>query len=261
MKKNIIKIFVLLLIFSYSANTYAEDINKKVEDLISKLSMDNPSIERSKAAEEIINIGARAVPVLIKQLDDKSLHRGFIIAILGAIGDPTAIPVIKKYINDEDESIRWPAIEALAKIGNNESIGVLLNLYKNPDSDSLDVYYAAQSLRKCTKATGVSTLIKAAEDDSPTIVRGGTVRWTSNLAIEVLGNIKEKSAVPVLIKAIKKSKHQSVRGTALEALAKIDEKEAIKELKESSKNDPSDSIRELARDDLKRIENKNKKGN
>ncbi len=167
---------------------------KKLNELINKLSMYNPSIERSKAAAELVKIGPTAIPFLIKQLDDKSNNRSMVIAILGHIGNPSVVPVLKKYIND-DESIRWNTFNALAEIGNDESINVLLDMYRDPDIEPLDIYYVAQSLlEKCSKPAGVSTLIKAAEEDNPIIIRDGSVRWTSNLAMETLGNMKEKKS-------------------------------------------------------------------
>ncbi len=113
----------------------------------------------------------------------------------------------------------------------------------------------------CTNKDSLPILLNAVENDTPIDAGGGNIYRVSIPAIEALGNMHEKSAVPVLRKRLEQSKHVAIRRCAVESLLKIDPKNSTDTLRNLEKNDPDESIRKLARENLKQIENKNKKNN
>lgn len=90
-----------------------------------RLLEDSLWIVRANAADELGNLkDKRAIDSLIRHLtdddpgDDHNVGIGAAFA-LGKIGDPKAIPALKKLLNDPDSELHDAAAEALKKLGDN----------------------------------------------------------------------------------------------------------------------------------------------
>ena len=67
------------------------------------------------------------INTLIKTADNESEKLSATIS-LGMIGDNSAIPLLKKLLEDEQANIRWDAAIALAKMGNNSGVYIIEGL-------------------------------------------------------------------------------------------------------------------------------------
>jgi HEAT repeat protein len=129
----------------------------------------------------------RAVPSLIELLGDTSSEVRWETAIaLGEIGSPDAISPLKNSLRDPDKYVRYGAASALAKIG------------WNPESDEEKAFYYVglqewQAVKECGPAAiGALSLVLQDQDSSVRIQ-----------AIEILGQIGDKKAIPALMQSLR----------------------------------------------------------
>lgn len=95
--------------------------------LVDKLCSDN-GLERKDAMKELVKIGHPVLDYLSEMLSaPKHKYQWEALKVTEEIGDPHAIPVFLKFLEDENSDLRWIAAEGLIRIGR-ESIGPLLNL-------------------------------------------------------------------------------------------------------------------------------------
>ncbi len=88
----------------------------------------------ARTAEVLVSLGLRAVPALQAALeDDDPVFRGYIIEILGEIGDPSSAAALHRALEDPAVNVRLEAARALGKIGHKDSIPSLVNALGDPE--------------------------------------------------------------------------------------------------------------------------------
>src|SRR3990172_6256339 len=114
----------------------AED-SECIEDLICNLASNDDSI-RKKAFVSLVTLGEKAVPLLIKVLNDPNdTVRWEAAKALGDIGNPEAAPALVRGLEDEEFGIIWAAAEGLIKM-NVKGLRVLLQaLWARPHESLL----------------------------------------------------------------------------------------------------------------------------
>jgi len=111
----------------------------RMDNLIGELTCDD-FLRCQKARRELVDIGAEAVPALIKGLDHRrEWVRWESAKALAQIGDPSSINALVHAMRDKDFDVRWLAAEGLIKIGTASFIPLLEELIKHPDSSSLQI--------------------------------------------------------------------------------------------------------------------------
>ena len=189
---------------------------RRIESLIRQLNNKNVSICQ-KAAKELAEFGALAVPQLIKALKhDKKHVRFFAASILGDIGEPAeaAVPALVQTLEQKDFKIyrdpslplefHWAVTMALGKIGG-PAIPILIQLLEDKEGKirarSQPVFelglrsHAAFALVMIDEPSDeiVDALIKALSDKDVQVRRS---------AASVFWRRPEKKAIPALIKVI-----------------------------------------------------------
>lgn len=105
--------------------------------LVAALKDPNPEV-RSQAADAIHNIDGlnRAPSALIELLSDANREvRKNVAHALGGIGDPAAVPALKRAATDSDTEVRRAAAESLSEIGGPEAITALMGMLKDQDPE------------------------------------------------------------------------------------------------------------------------------
>jgi HEAT repeat protein len=84
-----------------------------IHDLVEKLAKHSgPECQRFRM--QLVELGAPAVPVLIKALQSNDSHlRWEVVQVLSRIEEPEAAPQLVKALEDENINVRWAAMEGL----------------------------------------------------------------------------------------------------------------------------------------------------
>ncbi|MHB9095072.1 MAG: HEAT repeat domain-containing protein [Eubacteriales bacterium] len=86
----------------------------------------------ARVAEVLISLGKAGVPALQEALSESDpTYRGYVIEILGEIGDPSSAEALHPALEDTNGNIRLQAARALGKIGYNGSAGLLVELLQD----------------------------------------------------------------------------------------------------------------------------------
>jgi len=100
----------------YSGSTKVADIPKHIEDFKDK---SNNGLVQARAMNALVKIGAPAIPPLIAALESDDVNvRLMALNTLNLIGPEakSAIPAIKKALQDKDAAVQKRAKDVLAKI-------------------------------------------------------------------------------------------------------------------------------------------------
>ncbi|MBU7007530.1 HEAT repeat domain-containing protein [Phosphitispora fastidiosa] len=104
----------------------------------------------ARTAEVLVALGQSAVPALLAALeDDDSVFRGYLIEILGEIGEPSSVSALQYALSDKAMNVRLEAARALGKIGNKNSIPSLVEALGEPE-----VKVVVQAVRSLGKIGG-----------------------------------------------------------------------------------------------------------
>ena len=144
-------------------------------------------VERQKARNSLVEIGAAAVPGLITALDANQQHvRWEAAKTLTEIADPTAADALVQALGDEDTDVRWVAGEAMIALKRDAVKPLLNSLTKSQDSEGL--YKSAHHvLRDLSKLRDLGPLLvpvlKALDQPEPEV----DVPVAAQTALENLG--------------------------------------------------------------------------
>jgi len=225
---------------------------RAVEPLIDTLKFDNITVSK-KVAEALGKIGdARAFMPLMKLLEkpDSELQIKAMEA-LGRLGDGRAVEVISLKLKDRDPEIRLAAAEALSNFSDERAIEPLREIIKK-DKNLEIKRIAIRSLGKIKTSQNVSFLIDLYKEDTKEL-HGALIKALCDLsdagAIDVfteslesdepqirflaagaLGKLKDKRALPFLIKTLDDSDWR-VCSEAIKALGRLALPEAAEKLK------------------------------
>lgn len=86
-----------------------------IRDLITTLTCQD-GLARKRARDQLVEIGAAAVPSLLPLLSNKQTYVCWeAVKALSEIGDPRAAPALVQTLEDDDPGIRWMAAEGLIR--------------------------------------------------------------------------------------------------------------------------------------------------
>jgi len=190
---------------------------KDVPALIHALSYNNFEVQTS-AAQALGTLGTEGINKLILALKDKDRDiRLGIIEALSVIRDQRAIPPLIELLNDPSSEVRWETAIALGEIGGPDVTSPLKNALRDPDkyvrygaasalakigwnpvTDEEKAFYHVgmqewQAVKDCGPAA-ISALSLVLQD------RDSSVRIQ---AIEILGLIGDKKAIPALMQSLR----------------------------------------------------------
>lgn len=110
---------------------------RKIDSLIADLVCDDV-ITCQKARRQLVVMGHKAVPSLVKELGNKKFWvRWEAAKALAQIGDPTATAALIKALEDKEFDVRWLAAEGLINIGRKAVVPLLAALIDRPKSSWL----------------------------------------------------------------------------------------------------------------------------
>jgi len=190
---------------------------KDIPALIHALRYNDFEIQTS-AAQALGALGTEGINELILALKDKNKDvRLGIIEALSVIRDQRAVPPLIELLNDKSNEVRWETAIALGEIGGPEVTSPLKNALRDPDkyvrygaasalsktgwnplSDEEGAFYYVglqewQAVKDCGPAA-ISALSLALHDhDSSVRIQ----------AIEILGSIGDKKAIPALMQSLR----------------------------------------------------------
>jgi general secretion pathway protein G len=183
-----------------------EILKQDIENAIKKLASTR-GVESLWAQDELVDLGRRAVPAVVAELNKKDAKpelKGPLCAVLGRIREPhkDAVAALVARLKDNDEygsSIASAAARALASIGDESSAPALLEALKSKgvDSDKVLKYECIRALGLFRTPEAVETLKKALEDKKPaTAIESDDSAWLiAAAAAEALGQIRAQDAV------------------------------------------------------------------
>ena len=177
---------------------------------------------RKNCIEAICKFGKAAVPNLLKALKEK--NKFVVVGVfeaLGEIGDKSVIPVLKNSLKSDEKFLHLYAAEALIKLGNKTGISILVESLKSKiDADRIRAVKTLSSIADKmlinpliqalgdsewkVRKSAVNGLKKIGKPDVTELIKGiNSKNWRSRgNIIEVLTKINDKSALPIIIKAL-----------------------------------------------------------
>jgi len=190
---------------------------KDIPALIRALRYNDFEVQTS-AAQALGSMGNEGINRLILALKDKDRDvRLGIIEALSGIRDQRAVPPLIELLNDTSSEVRWETVIALGEIGGPEVISPLKNALRDPDkyvrygaasallktgwnpvSDEERAFYYVgmqewQKVKDCGPAAISALWLVLQDQDSSVRIE----------AIEVLGLIGDKKAIPALMQSLR----------------------------------------------------------
>jgi HEAT repeat protein len=147
-------------------------MEKNIDSLVEDFTCDDV-IKCQIARRELVSIGNKAVPHLIRALSDKRHWvRWEAAKALGQIGDKAATEALVKALEDSEFDVHWLAAEALINIGK-DSLGPLLMALADHGDKSLLLRQGAHHVLHDINRSGLEAILNpvmiAVEDVSPSI--------------------------------------------------------------------------------------------
>jgi HEAT repeat protein len=186
----------------------AVNADQYIERLFNLLrSQDNAGL-RNSAAEALTRLGKCSLPVLaLHARDDDRDVRKFVIDILGAIGECSAVQLLVPALDDSDPNVAMAAAENLGNIGRAESLPPLLAALSRNDLSLR--YTILESLAKIGEPVPLEAV-------SPYLGEG----LLKKAVYECLGSVGRADAAPLVVQGLAEA-GKSVRVAAVKALVAI----------------------------------------
>ena len=189
------------------------------------LLQDSVKAVREETSAALAAIGAAALPSLLGALTHGEwLVRLHAVEALGKTRSPEAVsPLLSVLFNDRDRAVREDAVRALGHIGDARAVEFLVTAMKDSGLRPL----AVEALGQIGDRRAVPVLINVLEGvDRPEVsqpIDGCGDHWgeemiTFGMAARALGVIRDESAIPSLIKALR---YTVTRADAADALTRF----------------------------------------
>ncbi len=170
-------------------------------------SQDNAGL-RNSAAEALIRLGKRSLAELEAHAQDSDSDvRKFVVDILGAIGDHSAVKLLVHSLDDSDPNVAMAAAETLGTIGDAEALQPLLAALSRNDISLR--YTILESLAKIGEPLPLEAV-------SPFLAEG----LLKKAVYDCLCSVGRVDAAPLLVQGLAES-GKSVREAAVKALMAI----------------------------------------
>ncbi len=187
---------------------------------------------RASAVEALRTIGKPATNLLIKAAQSKDpMQRWGAVAALGETGEPKAVPILLRALRDEDENVRAVAAASLGKLRYEKAAPQLVK--------------ALTDKSERVQAHAEWALENIGEKAIPAILEGAKGTATRLRAFRLLGRLKARESVPILMDGLKDRKPEN-RMMAAWALGEIGDQRAISSLKEALNDKVAEVRREVA---------------
>lgn len=122
----------------------------------------------ARIAEVLVELGPLAVPALLAGLEDPDGEfKGYIIEILGEIGDPGSLSKLAGVLGDNNPALRARAVAAIGNIGGSAAVQALLAALQ--DNDKKVRIQAVLAMRRTGDLTVVPGLAGAAGDPDKSV--------------------------------------------------------------------------------------------
>lgn len=207
-------VWALILGLSAQAQTRDDVYKQDIESAIKKLGSDKFT-ESYLAREELVEIGRRAVPALVAELNRKDLAdpkvKRALCEILGRIRDPhkDALAALVARLKDSDEygtTIASAAAHSLASIADDSAVPALIETFKSRqvETDRLLKYECVRALGLLRAKEATDLLRKALEDKKAAKVGDDDedAHVIASAAADALGLIRAADAVDDLGKLL-----------------------------------------------------------
>ena len=184
-------------------------------------SEDNAGL-RNSAVEGLTMLGRKAIPYLIKNLNDNDHDvRKFIVDTIGEIWankdfhgadalsgeEQSVVDELIKATRDADENVRLSAIEALGKIGSQKAVNILLSIVE--EGDAALKFTALEALGNIGRPVPMDGVYNVLSD-----------RLLRRAAYDLIGKVGGLEALPYLLDGLKESS-TSIREAAIVAVKRI----------------------------------------
>ncbi|HIJ52460.1 MAG TPA: hypothetical protein HPP66_04820 [Planctomycetes bacterium] len=194
----------------------------------------------------------RGVPAIIKELNDTSYRpttrirsdgreyqegqitqdHYYAAVLLGILGDERAVPALIEAI--KHDSIDWCVAQSLGQIGDKRAVPVLHDMLDKNINKPFQRLYAGYGLAMLADEEGLKVVIDTLNNQQ--------VQWSiRRYAIDLLGKLADKQAVPHLIIALKDD-HPNIRVSAARALGAIEDASALPALEEALKDNTETKV-------------------
>lgn len=205
MNENIsfLAIGAILLLTALGTIVHAQENNEETEAdgpyreevtfYVDHLDAGNPYLT-DWARQELIDLGSRAVPALLEELNNRDARiRFLIVEILGEIRDGRATEALRNRLADSgaNPSVSSAAARALGKIGNREAIPDLRNRLDEV-TDPEVIYNTIWALGNLRAEKATQDIIPFLDDTRSTFYD----QRISNAALQALGKLRAREALP-----------------------------------------------------------------
>jgi HEAT repeat protein len=164
------------------------------------------------------------------------------IEVLGTLAEPSTVTaVLDRVLGDDDVHVRWRAVWAMTRFGEDRVIGRLLSALSKRDRTT--ALNAAVALSVLGRTEGLRHLLKGVRLDDP------FRQWE---AVNALGNIHKAGVVSELLSLLSTGNDDVRRETAL-SLGRIGSRQATASLTKSAGTDRDEQVRWRAALALERI--------
>ncbi len=185
-------------------------VEQEIRTLLEK-SKTSRYFENTQIAQQILGMGRKGVPVLVRALWDKDPRvRALAANILQHSNNVSVIPHLKVRLDDENPIVKRAALMALAHLGAVETVPAIVVVLN--DEDKITRCYAALALGNLGQDDAVVPLTETLQNDSYPVAR--------QAAANSLGEIGNERAIEPLIDSLE-NEDTLVRSAALVALNRI----------------------------------------
>jgi general secretion pathway protein G len=202
-----------------------EILKQDIAEAIKKLGSPRYT-ESFVAAEELKELGKRAVPALVAELNKKDISAGVkrgLCEVLGAIRDPNpdVINALSARLKDNDEygtTIASAAAHALASIADDRAMGAIVDTLKSKsvDSDRILKYECIRAAGIFRDRNAVDALRKCLDDDKPASAgENDDAPLIAAAAADALGLIRSLDAIDDLANKLSNDKQNPSSGQAV----------------------------------------------
>lgn len=170
---------------------------KKVKDpsvapmLIEALKFPNKWLP-ARVAEVLLSLGEVSVTALEGALsDDDPVIRGYVVELLGELGQGVSAPALYPTLKDENSNVRLQAARVLGKLSSSESVGPLVELLN--DRETKVKVQAVRSIGKIGGAEAVKQLERVLVSEEDPLIHIAALDSLKIMGREGLGVIKKVS--------------------------------------------------------------------
>ncbi len=191
---------------------FTEELDDEViEELVGLLRASDNAGLRNSACEALEKLGKKAIPILCRYIEDEDSDvRKFVIDILGNIGSPEPVPLLIKALADRDPNVSSAAAENLGKIGDERAVSDLVRVL---DRTNIPLCYTVlESLGRIGYPVPLGPIMSLANE-----------ALLKKPVIDCLGAVGDADSIAILIDGLRE-KARHVRAAAVSSIVRVRDK-------------------------------------